>query len=237
MNDSVTPGMVDCVAVVIPCYNAGPRLQPVATRMAQLVKHVIVVDDGGTDDGVAPLRNTAIQIIRFDQNHGKGDALLAGFRAAMDIPGVTCVCTCDADGQHAPDELPKLYRAFTEASADLVIGSRTFGARHVPWPSRLGNKLTIFLTARLLGQCLPDTQSGYRLHSRRLTEDLLRTVSGGRYETEMEVVIRAVRGGYTVISEPISTIYETGNQSSHFHKLWDSLRIYRKLLAAAFRSL
>ena len=51
-------------------------------------------------------------------------------------------------------------------------------------------------------------------------------------------LLHNLRGeSYTVISEPISTIYETGNQSSHFHKLWDSLRIYRKLLAAAFRSL
>ena len=234
MHDSAGSDLARCVAVVIPCFNAGPRLHPVVTRMAQLVEHVIVVDDGSTD-GSASAAGEHAHLVRLDINQGKGAALLAGFRVALTLPGMTCVCTCDADGQHDPDELPGLYRAFVDSTADLVIGSRTFGARHVPWPSRLGNKLTIFITAWLLGERLPDTQSGYRLHSRRLVEDLVKTISGGRYETEMEVVIRAFRGGYRVVAAPISTIYETGNQSSHFHKIWDSLRIYRKLLTAALR--
>ncbi|MBI5092803.1 MAG: glycosyltransferase family 2 protein [Candidatus Hydrogenedentes bacterium] len=222
------------VAVVIPCYNAGARLRPVAARMAELVEHVIVVDDGSTDDGVTALTDDRVQVVRLDVNQGKGKALLEGFRAALKITGIECVCTCDADGQHAPDELINLYRAFVQSSADLVIGSRTFGERHVPLRSRLGNNLTIFITALLLGQRLPDTQSGYRLHSRRLVEEVLRSVPGGRYETEMEVIIRAARRGFRIVPAPISTIYETRNRSSHFHKVRDSFRIYRKLLTAVF---
>jgi len=76
---------------------------------------------------------------------------------------------------------------------------------------------------------VPDTQSGYRLHGRRFLQNVLPTLAGGRYETEMELLVRAVRGGYRVVASPIRTIYEEGNASSHFGKVRDSARIYARL--------
>ena len=60
-------------------------------------------------------------------------------------------------------------------------------------------------------------------------------MQGGRYETEMEIIVKAIREGYAIHSEPIATIYEAGNASSHFHKIRDSFLIYRRLLATAWR--
>ena len=87
----------------------------------------------------------------------------------------------------------------------------------------------------LLRQPIPDTQSGYRIHSRRFVEDVLATIPGGRYETEMAILVKAAREGYRLVSEPIRTIYEEGNRSSHFNRLRDSYRIYRTFLLSAFR--
>lgn len=224
------------LAAVLPCYNAGHRVRPVAERLLAVLDHVVLVDDGSTDGAVAGMRDLPLHVVAFPENRGKGQALLAGFREALAIAGVDAVAVIDADGQHDPAELPRLYGAFREQNADLVIGSRTFELQRVPWRSRFGNVLTRTLTRCLLGQRLPDTQSGYRVHSRRLLDDVLANVAGGRYETEMEILVRAVRRGYTVLPVPIQTIYEEGNPSSHFNKLRDSFLIYRRLFRTALKT-
>jgi glycosyltransferase involved in cell wall biosynthesis len=223
------------LAVVVPCYNAGDRVRPVIEGLLRIVDHVIVVDDGSTDGAVDGLGDLDARIVALPQNQGKGHAMMAGFRAALEDSDVSAVAIVDADGQHDPGELPGLWDTFVREGAGLVIGSREFDMEHVPWRSRFGNKLTISLTALLLGKRIPDTQSGFRLHSRALLEDVIANVTPGRYESEMEILVLAVRKGYTVVPSPIQTIYEEGNPSSHFNKVGDSIRIYRRLFAAALR--
>jgi glycosyltransferase involved in cell wall biosynthesis len=224
--------MRQVLAAVVPCYNVGERVRPVVERLTELSDHVFLVDDGSTDGAVEGLRDLPAHIIVLQENRGKGNAMLQGFRAALELPQVTHVAIVDADGQHDPSELPRLFEAVANGGADFVIGSRSFGMGHVPLRSRLGNQLTALITRILLKRPVPDTQSGYRLHSRRLLEDVLANVSGGRYETEMEILVLAVRKGYKVASVPIKTIYEEGNPASHFNKLKDSFRIYRSLFRA-----
>jgi glycosyltransferase involved in cell wall biosynthesis len=221
------------LAVVVPCYNAGTRVRRVVEGALALVDRVFVVDDGSTDGAVHALRDLPIRRITFPKNRGKGAALLAGFRAALDIPAVAAVVVVDADGQHDPAEIPALYRAWVTQRADLVIGARTFDRRNVPWPSRFGNRVTVAVTACLLKRRLPDTQSGFRLHGRRFLDRVIASVSPGRYETEMAIVVKAIREGHTLVSVPIKTLYEPGNTSSHFRKIRDSFRIYRTLLASS----
>jgi glycosyltransferase involved in cell wall biosynthesis len=233
MTQSDTERPNDIVAIV-PCYNAGARVRPVVEGILEHIDHVTVVDDGCTDDSMATLSDLPADIVSLPENRGKGHALLAGFQAALKNPDTACVCVLDADGQHDPRELPRLYAAFRETGADLVIGSRVFDGAHVPLRSRFGNKVTVTVTALLLRHHLPDTQSGFRLLSRPFVESILTTVEGGRYETEMEIIVKAIREGRKTVPIPISTIYETGNASSHFRKFHDSFRIYTRLLRAAW---
>lgn len=223
------------LAVVVPCYNAGTRVRSVAARTLELVEHVLLVNDGSTDGCVTALDGLALHVIAFPENRGKGAALLAGFRAALDMPGVTCVAVVDADGQHDPGELPRLYKAYEDRNADLVIGARVFDREDVPWRSRVGNVMTARLVARLFHCQLPDTQSGLRLHSARFLHSILQTISAGRYETEMAIILKAIREDYAIVSVPVKTIYEKGNPSSHFRAFRDSWRVWRTLLAAALR--
>lgn len=229
------PSLRESTAIVIPCYNAGPRVAPVVEDCLNRVRHVVVVDDGSTDDAVNGLPRDRIHLVQFPENRGKGFALIEGFRHALALDGVGCVAVLDADGQHDPAELPELFQAFVRNDADLVIGSRSFDQAHVPWRSRFGNKTTILLTRLVLGKRIADTQSGYRLHSRRFAEAVVRDVPGGRYDTEMEILVKAVKEGYRVIPIPIKTLYETGNPSSHFNKLRDPIQIYGRLLRASMR--
>lgn len=237
MSNETTPEttvLPPAIVAIVPCYNAGDRLRPVAEGVLERLTRLIVVDDGCTDHSIDSVRELPLSVVSLPQNRGKGHALLAGFREALQDPEMTCICVLDADGQHNPEEIPRLYAAFEETGADLVIGSRVFDGGQVPWRSRFGNKVTVTVTALLLGHRLPDTQCGFRLLSRSFLESIVESVSGGRYETEMEIIVKAIREKRQTISVPISTIYEEGNASSHFRKFHDSYRIYSRLLKSAW---
>lgn len=233
MTDSST--LCRGIAAVVPCYNAGARLRPVVEGLLRVTDLVWVVDDGSTDGAVNALRGLPVHILSLSPNRGKGHALLAGFRDALAEDAVEAVVVVDADGQHDPAEIPALVKALREGGADLVIGQRSFGQGHVPWRSRLGNRLTALITLILLRWRIPDTQSGFRLHRRTFLEAVTASIGGGRYETEMEILVKAVREGWRIVSVPVRTIYETGNPSSHFGPVRDSVRIYRTLFRAAVR--
>ncbi len=230
-NGTTLSGLV----AIVPIYNVGERVKGVVQGLLALGCRVVAVDDGSTDGGTASLKNLPIDLITLDKNRGKGHAMLAGFTRALEDSDTKAVCVLDADGQHDPAELPKLYAAFQKETADLLIGARDFSGGHVPFRSRFGNVVTVFVAGLLLGRRLPDTQSGYRLLSRRFAETVVRDVPGGRYETEMAILGLAIRSGANVVSVPIKTIYEPGNATSHFKKIRDSWLIYRTLISTALR--
>lgn len=228
--DEAVASSSEDVVVIVPCYNAGAAVLDVIERLLAVTKNIIVIDDGSTDGCIEPLRALPVHIIAHAKNLGKGHALLAGYAAALEDPAIQCVASLDADGQHDPEALPGLIASFKSEAADLVIGSREFTGGRVPWRSRIGNQTTVFVVNRLLKRRLPDTQSGYRLLSRSFLETVLPVMKGGRYETEMELLVRAINGGNKIIPVPIATIYAKGNPTSHFKALRDSYRIYRTLL-------
>lgn len=227
------PQILRTVAIV-PTYNVGSRVVAVVQRLGGVGCRAIVVDDGSTDKGSRDFGPIELTYIPVSINRGKGHAILTGINKALEDVETDRIAVLDADGQHDPRELPKLLAAFERERADLLIGSRDFQQEGVPFRSRFGNTMTTFALRVLLGIKLADTQSGYRIMSRRFAEAVLREVPGGRYETEMAIVGLAIRGGYRIASEPIRTIYEPGNRTSHFRKVSDSIRVYRTLLGVAF---
>jgi glycosyltransferase involved in cell wall biosynthesis len=221
------------LTVVIPCFNAGHRIRPVAEGAALQAARVIVVDDGSTDGAVDPLASSpGIEVLRLPCNRGKGHAIIAGLECALAQPGLEAACLMDADGQHDPADIPELVAAFRRERADLVIGQRSFDGTPVPWRSRFGNRVTARVTRLFLGRNLPDTQCGFRVLSPRFARAVVDRVAGGRYETEMEMIVLAVRGGFTLAHAPVRTVYEPGNRSSHFRKVRDSVRICLRLARA-----
>ncbi len=217
------------VVAVIPCYNAGARVRSALKNVLEGVDRVILVDDGSTDGGTAGLEALPIIRITFPRNRGKGHALIAGIRHALSLPDMDAIALLDADGQHDPKDLPLLVSSFLDQQADLVVGARRLDKDQTPWRSRFGNQITARLAGRLFHCPLSDTQCGYRLLSPRFAASFVNAVPGGRYETEMLMILFAIQGGYKLLSTPVATLYEPGNKSSHFRKIRDSLRIYAAL--------
>jgi putative flippase GtrA len=235
------------VIILIPAYQPDGKLpQLVGDLLAADPRLlVLVVDDGsGPHFGTVfdDARHAGATVIGYPHNRGKGQALKTGFGyAERHHPGEGVVCA-DSDGQHAvPDILRVTARVRgTDSStrwtgSTMVLGERAFDG-DVPVRSRLGNALTRTLFRLAAGVRLQDTQTGLRGYPAAMLP-WLQSVRGDRYEYELNLLLQAGQAGHRIDSIPISTIYITGNSSSHFRPLVDSARIYAPLLAFSLSSL
>ncbi|NMC53725.1 MAG: glycosyltransferase family 2 protein [Chloroflexi bacterium] len=211
------------ILALIPAYNEGAAVRAVAEQSAAYLP-VLVVDDGSSDDTLLHARASGVEVLEQKPNQGKGAALRAGFRLALER-GYEAVLTLDADGQHDPQEISAFMQAYNDELPDLIIGARDFS--QMPPARRLGNSLGRGLFSWAMGAQIPDNQSGYRLISRRLMEKLLSSQQQG-YEFEVEMIAVCVREGMRLAWVPIRTIY--GAEKSHIQPLKHITRFFELVL-------
>jgi glycosyltransferase involved in cell wall biosynthesis len=218
------------ILALIPGYEEGPRIGAVVEAASRHLP-VLVVDDGSSDDTAIRAEAAGATVIRQVPNQGKGAALRAGFRRALE-EGWDAVLTLDADGQHDPTEIPRFVAAFTAPGAhgprpELIVGRRDFS--RMPPVRRLSNTLGTALFSWAVGRHIPDNQSGYRLLGRRLMSATLDSRETG-FEFEVEMIAVCLRQGWTLDWVPISTIY--AGQPSHVKPLAHLRHFVRATLAA-----
>jgi glycosyltransferase involved in cell wall biosynthesis len=219
------PGVV---VALIPGYNEGPRIAAVVRGALEHLP-VIVVDDGSNDDTATEAREAGATVIEQRPNQGKGAALRAGFRRALD-DGADAVLTLDADGQHDPAEIPLFLAAFAaDPPPDLVVGRRNF--RAMPPIRRLSNTVGGKAFSWAVGREIPDNQSGYRLIGRPIMAATIDSDEGG-FEFEVEMITTCIRLGGTIAWVPIRTIY--AGAPSHIRPL-DHLRSFIRIVRRARR--
>lgn len=221
------------VCAVIPCYNVARWCGGVARATLDHADHVIVVDDGSTDETAEALRSAAAEcagrmtVLTLTRNSGKGNALLTAFRYALEKVKFDVLVTLDGDGQHEPREISDLA-ATCGRGAQFCMGQRLDYAA-MPLRSKVGNIFTRAIL-RLLDPSAPaDTQSGFRAMDRAFVDLAAKRLRGNRYETELEMLLLAIQTRARIDYIPISTIYISANRDSHFRPLADSFRIYASL--------
>ncbi|MEM7482148.1 MAG: glycosyltransferase family 2 protein [Acidobacteriota bacterium] len=220
------------VAAVIPAYQAEASVGAVVAGTRKVMGEVLVVDDG-SDDGTAEAAEAAgARVVRHRRNCGKGRALATAFRTLFE-DGWQAVVTLDADGQHLPEEIPRLLAA-SRGGEELVIGTRDHLFEQMSAVRKASNRCSSSLISILAGRPLTDIQSGFRLYSRGLI-----AATGfpeSRFEAESAVVVRAARLGLPVISVPIRLGFADGRCTSHYRPLIDSLRIAGAVFQARWDS-
>ena len=213
------------ILVLIPANNEAAHISGVVRRASQYLP-VLVVDDGSIDQTASLAAQAGAEVFSQSPNQGKGKALMAGFRLAVE-KGYDGIITLDGDGQHDPEEIPLFIDVFQAKQPDLIIGKRDF--RKMPPVRRVSNTFGRYMLSWALGQSVPDNQSGYRLISRRLAQDTLAFQESG-FEFEVEMVIRCVRMGYPLEWVAISTIY--ADEKSHISPLKHVVNYFRVTLHA-----
>lgn len=157
--------------VIIPAYNEEGAIGRLLDELKQHIPDldVIVISDGSTDHTTLLARQRGVKVLDLACNLGVGGAVQAGFRYAYDH-GYHHVIRIDGDGQHPPEEIPKLMAAMEKGSADLVIGSRFAGERsYVSTLFRfLGIKILAFFLSRICRSHVTDPTSGFWIVNRKL---------------------------------------------------------------------
>lgn len=214
--------------VVIPAYNPPPALLALLLELETMLgrDRILVIDDGSERGGFDEAERRGFTV-HHAEHGGKGWALRRGFALARQR-GWRWAITMDADGQHAPADLPGFFDAIAAGQGDIVLGNRMQHTETMPWLRRLTNFSTSWVISRLAGQRLPDVQSGYRA-IRLAILDAFPLVTGN-FDTESEILLRASWAGFRVVAVPIQTIYH--GEESHISKRRDTLRFLRLIRAA-----
>ncbi len=215
---------IDSIWCVVPVYNNGATVKSVAEGCRKHVEHVLVVDDGCTDTDVSALfADTDVQVLKHETNRGKGQAILSALKYVHER-GAKWMITVDADGQHAPDDLPKFFPAMEAHPNSIVIGARDFSGEHVPGGSKFGRKFSNFWIKLESGVSVSDSQSGFRAYPVGLISQM--KLRGSRYDFEVEVLSKSVWYGLKLVDVPISVHYPPPEERiSHFDQWKDNVRL------------
>lgn len=192
------------VIAVIPCLNEERFIRDVVTRAIKYVDKVIVVDDGSTDGTAIAARDTGAEVISHKTRQGAGAATRTGFKAATEA-GADVVVTVDGDGQHNPDEIPRLIQPVLARKAALVIGSRFLCAVKVPLHRKFGIDIITWLYNAGHKDKIVDGQSGFRAYSRKALEVIKITYPGFGFSIQTLVQVRNCN--LPICEVPVSCIY------------------------------
>lgn len=206
--------------VVTPTFNHAGSLIDVLERLDRLDLPIIVVNDGSTDDTARRLaewtstkRRVPVQVVSHARNRGKADALRTAFQAAKE-GGYTHAVTIDSDGQHLPEDIPKLLAAARARPGALVIGARALDLRHCPRSNVLGWWVTALGIWLETGRRVLDNQCGLRVYPLRLFDVVRGRAS--RFGLESELVTRAAWAGCPIVETPVACYYPpAGERISH----------------------
>jgi len=210
-------------AAVIPAYQDEKHIGDIVRRTRERLDHILVIDDGSSDQTAHRAREAGAEVLIHDQNRGKGEAIKTGL-GHWSAREVTWAILLDSDGQHLPEEIDRFIAAAASATEPtFFIGNRMNDTARMPFVRRVVNRYMSSEISRVCGQRIPDTQCGFRMLHRQLIPELL----GGahRFEYETEVLIIASRDGYRIESVPITTVYT--DQVSKIHPVRDTVRFFK----------
>jgi glycosyltransferase involved in cell wall biosynthesis len=208
-----------CAAAVIPAFNESASIAAVVEGVRSAVAHVIVVDDGSSDDTAERARTAAAEVLVHDTNRGKGHAVRTGIARVLE-GGFTHVLLLDADMQHLPEEAAALLAEAATSGAEVVLGERRFDRSRMPASRYHANRIGSRVLSWFVGVPLRDTQCGFRVFRVEALRPLKLSASG--YEIETEMLVKVRRRGGRVATVPITAVY--GNQRSKLRPVPDTTR-------------
>jgi glycosyltransferase involved in cell wall biosynthesis len=197
---------------IIPVHN---EARTIAAIVAGACLHlpVMVVDDASSDGSGQLAAAAGAMVLTLPKHQGKGAALRRGFAEALRC-GAQTVVTLDGDGQHDPQDIPRLLAASQRWADSVIIGSRlTTTALGIP-PYRLHAIRVASFWINWMGCCnVQDTQSGFRVYPMRLLQSL--PLKQGGFLLESEILLKASQAGWDMREVPIRAVYHPWQRSQY----------------------
>ncbi len=221
------------VLVIIPAYNEAenlPRVIP-ALRRALPQADILVVDDHSADGTTQVARDLGARVVRLPNNLGYGGAVQTGFRYGAQ-QGYRYAVMMDADGQHDPNDAPRLLAPVMAGACDVALGSRFRGGMtyQTSWVRRLGMRAFAFITSTLMGQEITDATSGFQAMNR----DVMLFFAEENYPSDFpdaDTLIMLHFAGFRVQEVPVVMHERLAGESMHGHVLKNMYYILKMFLS------
>ena len=201
-------------SLIIPVFNEEDAIERTiheACLALQDIKgkwEILVVDDGSTDNTAKFLEKLScghVRVISHGKNHGNGAAIQTGVRHAMGA----WLGTVDADGTYPIASIPLLLEKMYNEHMDMVVGARTKRGVRIPWNRRPAKAVIGLLANFLVGERIPDINSGLRIFTRELFDKFTHLYPDG-FSLHMTITLGALTNGYRVLFEPIDYFNRLG---------------------------
>ncbi len=206
------------ISIILPTYNEKQEVLAQLIARIETLKmpklEIIIVDDGSVP---SILTQEGMRLVRHPHNLGNGAAIKTGARNAKG----EILVFMDADGQHNPQDIPKLLTKLSEGY-DMVIGAREVDSQ-ASLNRRFGNGLLNRLASLMTGYKIEDLTSGFRaVYANKFRKFLYLLPNGFSYPTTITMAF--FRSAYPVAYVPIQAAKRTG--LSKIKLLKDGLRFF-----------
>jgi SAM-dependent methyltransferase len=190
----------------MPCYNEAATLKLIVDRVLEspLVRELVIVDDGSTDDTLPTalgFDDPRVRVFAQPMNLGKGAALRRGFREVRS----PYVIVQDADLEYDPADYPTMLQPLLDGDADVVYGSRFLGGRAhrvlYYWHS-VGNRFLTTTSNMFTNLNLTDMETCYKAFRLEVIRDV--EIEEDRFGIEPEITAKIARKGWRVYEVGIS---------------------------------
>ncbi len=231
------------ISVIMPAFNESENILRNLIECVQTLSQfnydfeVIVVDDGSSDNThlhaarVLSRHPELVRIVRYDNNLGKGNALICG----------TCYATgdyvvfLDADMELHPSQLPVFFEIMELGGADVVIGSKRHPASKVNYPlvRHIYSAVYYGIVRLLFGLPVKDTQTGLKLFKASVLRRVFPRILAKRFAFDIEVLTNAHRLGYRITDAPVTLHYQRKFGRIKMHDVYvmlvDTLAIFYRM--------
>lgn len=208
------------LSIVIPSYNEAKFIKELLNRIRKVdlstlgvVKEIIVIDNGSTDNTYELLKDEKdIKLYRIEKNIGKGDAVIRGIKESTgDI-----IVIQDADLEYNPEDIKEMLRVMLRHKFKAVYGSRTMrkGARsralsilygkrpNTYWSFYIGGQALSLISLVLFGKYITDTVTGYKMFDAKVIKSFNLKSKG--FELDHELTAKMLKKGHEIYEIPIS---------------------------------
>ena len=230
---------LDRVVIVLPSLDPDAKFSNVVRELVDAgFSHIVIVDDGSSEEHQKWFTEAEVYppctVLHHGVNKGKGRALKTAFEYIQEhCPDVEGAVTIDGDGQHLTKDIIACGEALLEEKDKVILGCRDFDAPGVPPRSVAGNKTTSRMFRIFFGIRISDTQTGLRAIPARFLPQFCE-MEGERFEYETNMLLQMKRLGIGFREQPITTVYDPEDYSSHYNAVKDSWRIFRVMARFVF---
>ena len=222
--------MAKRVLIYVPAYNAASTILKTLGRIPESIRtsasEILVVNNASTDKTASIVESVqnegsipSLRLITNPKNLGYGGSQKIAYQRAID-EGYDVVAMVHADGQYAPEILPKMLEPVLAGGTDLLFGSRISGnplKGGMPLIRYLGNRALTAFQNIFLGLSISEYHSGYRIYSVEAFRKIPFKNLSDDYHFDTEILICFQAFGLRIKEIPIPTHY---GDEPNFVNIW-----------------